>query len=301
MKKIMIVFLIAAALFLASCISTDKTTGSEYRTGTQGIVADFLTASQKQLFFEGDFLNLVLDVKNKGVFADYEGFVIVSGYDPNAIFIGEVKKTIPMIEPKSAYLPEGGSELLEFKESRQMKVPYGSSYKPIIIASSCYTYQTKAALKTCVIPNYNEYIRGDTVCMPAAAALDSQGAPVAVVSVDETASPTKIQYLITLKNVGNGQIIKKDRTSECPFNLGVHDIDEAVIKVEVSALGEVMCENDNRIKFFEGSGRAVCTIDITPADKKSYETEMEITVDYGYTSSISREIEIINPAYITEE
>ena len=289
-------------ILFTSCNNSTSST-ADYRSGTEGIVVNVLDIKKGDKFVQGENLNMMLEVFNKGLFDRPEGFITITGYGPNTIFFKSNKVDLPPLLGKKPYMPEGDSRIINFDETSVLNVPYGSSYNVDLLISTCYKFKTSAVVPICVIPSMKEYTAGTATCTVHPYSLPSQAAPVSVAYIEPSMSEDMIQFLIHIENVGDGRIVKEekiikdDASGGCPANVGMTDVDEVGIKVQVSALGLAECKNNNRIKLIDDKGIALCYIK-KGTGTYSYTTEMEITLDYGYSSSITKSIEIINPFYI---
>ncbi|MFH1440026.1 MAG: hypothetical protein ABIG89_05645 [Candidatus Woesearchaeota archaeon] len=300
-NKCMLLLLLVFIISIVSCTS-NSSTSTEYKTGKEGINMELLNMKQGSKFVQGEYLSLVMDIQNKGYFSQPDGFITIKGHDPNAIHFKETVFTLPSLLGKRSYMPEGGSNIIKFDEEKPLTVPYGSSYKANLMFTACYNYETQAVVSVCVIPDMKEYTAGTTTCRLEAKSLSSQAAPVAVTYIEPSMSADKLQYIIHVTNVGDGVVVKRDKINQkdCPSNIGSIDVDEMKIAVSLSALGEAECENDNIIRLIDGKGVALCSIG-KGTGAYSYTTQMEIVLDYGYSSNIFQEIEIINPFYTGKE
>jgi len=273
----------------------------DYRSGTQGLEVIFAKDAPPSKVYSGSFLNMVLEVKNKGAFniENTNAKVYLTGYDPTAIkFEGFDNKNkykkimVPETIGKNAYMPEGGYNIIQVKESNKVSVPFGENYKPKIMATTCYKYYTLAAPTVCVVSN-PESILKDKVCQPNTVTMSSQGAPVAVTKVEEEVMQQMLNFIITVENVGNGKVIDQNKLNNCPFNLEHQDLNIVDIGVEMSGGGDVVCTPaDNRVRLVNGKGVIFCKIPIEM--QTSYTTPLLLTLNYGYSSSVTREVEITN-------
>jgi hypothetical protein len=289
-------------ILIYSCGPSDNPYDNlDYRSGTQGLEVVFATDAPPSKVYSGSFLNMVLEVKNKGAFniENTNAKVYLTGYDPTAIkFEGFDNKNkykkimVPETIGKNAYMPDGGYNIIQVKESDKVSVPFGESYKPKIMASTCYKYYTLASPTVCVVSN-PESILKDKVCKPDTITMSSQGAPVAVTKVEEEVMQQMLNFIITVENVGNGKVIDQNKLNNCPFNLEHSDLNIVDIGVEMSGGGEVVCTpGDKRVRLVNGKGVIFCKIPIEM--QTSYTTPLLLTLNYGYSSSIIREVEITN-------
>ncbi len=292
---LVVLLLLFLSLITNSCNNIPSSSDTSFLTGAQGIEMHVQYIKPGHKFVQGEYLNMYLEVFNKGVYDNPDGFIKISGYDSSSIFLKDSEKQLPALIGKKQYLPDGDSYLVKFEEISPLKVNYGSSSTTNLLISACYYYQTKAVLPVCV-SSMQDYIKGSPVCMPEVKSLSSQGAPVAVTYVEPTIGSNALQFMIHISNVGEGKIIKKELLENCPSSLSYGDFDEVSIQVQLSSLGMAQC-GTGKIKLLDGKGVAICQISNPQNTDYSYLTEMEIILDYGYTSSITELIEVINPFY----
>lgn len=289
-------------VFIYGCSSSDNPYDNlDYRSGTQGLEVVFAADTPPSKVYAGSYLNMVLEVKNKGAFDIENGnaMVYLTGFDPTAIKLqgydtkNKYKKImVPPTTGKNAYIPEGGYNVIDVKESDKVSVPFGESYKPKLMATTCYKYYTLATPTVCVVSN-PESILKENICKPDSITMSSQGGPVAVTKVEEEVMQQMLNFIITVENVGNGKVIDQNRLNNCPFNLGHTDLNLVDVDVSMSGGGEVECTPaDKRIRLVNGKGVIFCKIPIEM--ETSYTTPLLITLNYGYSSSVIRDVEIIN-------
>ncbi|MBT4823745.1 hypothetical protein HOL83_01260 [Candidatus Woesearchaeota archaeon] len=301
------IFLIILMMFLVSCSqSADPTLDVAH--GTQGIELTLHDVKNTASFIKGEKLNFMLEVKNLGTNDVPGGFIVVWGYDPNAIFFKDSSGSstildLPLLEGVKPYMPEGDSQFIEIQEEKTLNVPYGSSYNTNLLFSTCYDYQTTAVVPVCVITDMDEYISGSSTCELISQTLSSQGAPVAVTYVEPRMSEEEIQFLIEVKNVGDGDVILEGAATDksiCPVGIDMTNSNELEVSAHISGLGYGVCKNDGNIKLSNGKGVALCSFK-KGTKKSSYTTELEIILLYGYSSSLDVPIEIIDPFYSGED
>jgi len=281
-------------LILTACWQSDNPYDNiDYRHGTQGLEIDF-DKSLPARVYEGSYMNLVLELRNKGAYDIRPGYgmVYLSGYDPSAIGFSTDRMPLPEVLGKNAYMPDGGYELIEWDERETVKVPFTDTYTPTLMATSCYTYQTLATPTVCVLSNPQDILQDD-VCTPDTITMSSQGAPVAVTKVEEQILQQQLNFIITVENVGDGNVIARESLQKCPFDLMHTDMNQVDVKVMMSTGGEVACTPSNRIRLVDGKGVIFCTMDVEI--ETSYTSPLIIQLDYAYSSSTKQTIEITKP------
>jgi len=157
MRTLVLIMIIA----LAGCLPQTSNDDYDYRSGTEGLIVGFGDSALK--VYEGSKMNLVVELRNKGATELTNGKVYLSGYDPVSIQFTTPKLVLPAIMGKNAYVSEGGYDIIPFGEDGPVRVPFGDEYKPTLMLSSCYQYQTLATPTVCVLSNPGDIIK-DKVC-----------------------------------------------------------------------------------------------------------------------------------------
>jgi len=287
MKKIMLL----ALLLITACLPHTTKIEDDYRSGTQGLEISFADSPQK--VYAGSYMNLMVELRNRGATDLKSGVVHLSGYDPSALHFQDSQLVLPEILGKSAYMSDGGYEILPFPESSYAEVPFGETYTPTLMLSSCYQYQTIATPSVCVISHPSDIVSTD-VCKPGTITLSSQGAPVAVTKVEQEVMEQMMNFVITVENVGTGKVVNLDSLfSACPFELKHTDLNNVKITVKLSGGGEPVCTPGNNIRLVDGKGVVFCKIPLEM--ETSYTTPLIIQLDYGYSQSVTRTFEIVRP------
>jgi len=139
--------------------------------------------------------------------------------------------------------------------------------------------------------------------------LSNQGAPVAVTAVNEEAFATKTQFRITIKNVGNGDVLKTYALSEdkCnPFGdvkLQREDVDKVYLLYARIGNKPLQCSPfvDGQvkaqvgfIKLINGEGSIICEFPRSEysLSKTAYISPLEIELRYVYRNTIEKRIQI---------
>ena len=269
---------------------------ANYRSGNEGITLSFLDFDNREAFVEGEFLNLQVNVENKGSYNYPIGRIFLTGFDKKSIFFSTTEKDIPPLEAKSQSLPVGEATTVIFDEQRAMRVPYGPEYSPIIQTTACFEYETKAFTSACIIPDIKKSFKGRINCKPSTVSLSSQGAPVAVTSVEQRNTQNYMQFIVTINNVGKGIVVNREEFNDCPFNLDHKKINKVKLDMTITGLGQAQCENDNIITLYDGTGIGICKFIVRPGPDY-YETPLTINLEYAYTTNIKKQITIANPYY----
>ena len=113
--------------------------------------------------------------------------------------------------------------------------------------------------------------------------LGTQGAPVAVTSVEETVSRNRVQFKVYISNVGGGEVIADEAPiANCHSALKTGDLDKIGIQAWFSDR-TLVCQPDP-VRLRGGNGFAVCYYEGNLGEE-AYETVLKINLDYGYRTS----------------
>jgi len=310
-KSVFIVILVVLILFVSGCTTktTEEPTKVNYRTGTEGLTLS-LPASSPQKLYEGDSnVPLVVEVRNKGAFPQedetkgntrLDGKIWISGYDDQILTISPVSQSLNddgELEGKSPYNTDGGYKAYTFTmgvgtDNLPDGMPY---YNPTLILTAVYKYKTIASPMICLDPQPRSTKIREKVCtIQESIGLGSQGAPVSVTKVEQDVTSEKFLFKIYVDNEGGGLVIPTTQVSIDP-NRGYEWNDLDKVRYEVSVGNEQInrqdCRPRNEVKLIDGKGYIFCTWDIRD-EERTYETVLNVELNYGYTTSIEKEIEI---------
>ena len=250
-------------------------------------------------YIAGDFLNLEVQVENNGEYNQPAGRIFLGGFDSTALRFQRTEMPIPGLMGRSSEL-DGEIDYIEFRERNTVEVPLGDVYEPIIQASVCYEYQTAVQPNVCIITNPNDI--GDTrVCKDGKQNIPKHYAPVKVTDVEERIGREFIQFIITVKNSGNGEIVNERDLDMCPFSLNPLIMNKVQYEVSLSGFGNPECLNDNNtVILHDGEGKIVCNF-VPREISEPYTTPLTVHLNYGYTQSIQKQITIKDPLYVGRE
>ena len=335
--------MISGFSFSCSQKKDTKKTIDDIRVGTDGISVNFLANNPPAtVHAESNLPNnfdVIVELANKGVYPQpdeataLKGKVFLSGFDTNILDFSE--KSIDLgkkqLSGKSLVNPIGSSDIGVFKGKvptiilDNLKV---DKYEPTLLATLCYHYQTIAGPSVCIDPDPYTTVKQKKVCEASPVTLTSQGAPVAVVKVDEEAFSTNTQFKITIKNVGNGDVIRDraeafanqpsgsnpysgdqsvDPVDRCdPFGaskLGREDIDKVYVEEVSVGQTSLICwpftdtsskSPQGFIRLLNGEGSVICELQKTdsgyPGGKTAYSTPLKIVLDYVYKTTADRKV-----------
>ena len=270
MKKYILVILIVLLLVLTSCNGgpSEQRGQEDFHKGTQGIVFNFLNNAPPLRVYEGDDLDISIEVKNRGAYPEgksLRGKLELSGFDPSSIRGNwDGGNNIPTnLEGKSQYNPEGGYSVMTYK-SRGVHVPFDADYyEPNILVHSCYDYKTTADAIVCVDPDPFEVVEERKVCNIHDVSLGGgQGAPIAVTKIEEEVGSDQIYFRIHISNVGGGSVMLPKSYNDCPFDIEFDELDKVVAKAKLPYDASPDCSPkgtaSDPIRLTNGNGYIFC-------------------------------------------
>lgn len=340
-KKILIFALLLLLLISVSAFSCSirkKDSGKkiieDIRIGSEGVSVSFMPNNPPPIIHvEPNIQNVdvILEITNRGAYPQPEdakplsGKLYLSGYDKNILefepaFFDLSKKAL---NGKSLVNPKGESDVAVFKGKIKLENLKVEKYESAFLATMCYHYTTIAGPSVCIDP---DPYAGQTsapqkkVCQIAPITLSSQGAPVAIVRIDEQPFATRTEFLITIKNVGAGEVIRNkpevtqasqpaaqtaadtDPISKCdPFGtskLSREDIDKVFVDEVSTGQVNLLCwpftdksfkAEQGFVRLTNGEGSIKCELQKTdsgyPGGNTAYTTPLKIVLSYAYKTT----------------
>lgn len=327
-KKFIFVFLVLAVLIVGCRPPTSKGTGStsSYRTGTEGLVMNFISGAPPSSTFadEDDVeIPISIEVRNKGAYPTTsddgwkgESVIFIGGYDKSIMGqwkLGDATVSKPsvslsdkkeVLEGKSINNPEGGYDLLEFTGTANLGKIDIDKYTPNFLVTACYEYKTKAGPNVCVDPRPFSTVNERKVCTIQDVSLTNQGAPIAITKVESKALSSSIQFKIHFKNIGKGEVISIDKLKSCSDGSELRRGDMDLVKVEKVELGGEIIKcgtltvggQEGYARLINNQGFIVCNLKDYKKEEdvdSAYTTPLYVELSYGYRSVISKAVEIV--------
>lgn len=284
------------------------------RTGSEGIAVSFLKNNPPDVIHVesgGDnTIKVVLQLNNKGAYPQPNeagnGKIYLSGFDRDIIKFNDNSKDLGnlALEGKSTINPNGGIDFVTFNGIIEYESLNVDKYEPTLLATACYLYHTVAGPQVCIDPDPYSTITQKKVCEIKDTSLSNQGAPVAVTKIVEEALATKTQFKITIKNVGSGDVIKRDSGEKCDptgdIKLEREDINKVYVrevKIGNKDLSASDCKpfaEDKFIRLINGEGSIICELAKSDygASNTAYTTPLKIELSYFYKNTAERKLQI---------
>ncbi len=304
-KSFIVVFLLVLLVACAGGRKAKEPQPVDFRSGTQGLMLTFVPNLPPPKLFDREPFNAMIQVENRGtstVGAPYDR-IYLSGFDNTIITgINTYGEQIPMMEGRGPFMPQGGIDTVNFRATIQSLTGKRiDKYTPTILATACYNYETVASAQVCIDPNPFSATSVQKVCVPGAVATGSQGAPIAVTTVNVDASPGKSRFTVRISNVGGGSVFRygpQYMDSCSPYNPGLGFDEVDFIQVGEVSVADVSIresckpmDNSGHIRLTNGQATLFCEF-VGMREQSPYLTPLNIILRYGYRLSIARPIEI---------
>ncbi len=292
----------------------------EVRLGTEGIVMSFLpNAPPDKIVVEGEQkseFDVILGVRNKGAYPQPEDkknapemYIFLGGID-SKIFSYESKDekskepSKSALEGRSTINPIGGLDIIGYTATIDGKNLDVEKFEPTLMVTACYHYETIASNSVCIDPNPYSTLNEKKVCEIHDITLSSQGAPIAVTQIDEEAFAKKTKFKITIKNLGNGDVLLEDVLQKCnpegTEKILNDDINKVLLKSVKISNNQLVCgpfrdkiqATSGFVRLLNGEGFVICELSEYSNKISAYTSPMSIHISYGYRSSIEKKIQI---------
>ena len=305
--------LLAAMLLLSSCTSSQRYSSDvNYFTGVAGVTLDFDTNAPPEQVYEDSDVPITLVMKNQGpidVGSDTYAQVSVS-YDPFYFSTGASNQHVAafkqtQVHGKSYIYPAGDLSYVDYALLHVNPVP-GTRQLPAtqIFASLCYPYKTILDTEVCM-DGASAYpsARSVQACTAQPISFLGQGSPVAITEVNSQMIPVgdgkfKPLFTITIENKGDGSLLAPADAQSAGTACDDQDSkrkDWNTMAVSGSVVGAGLQCTPSVVRLVEGKGTTRCSFlqNQEPLISQSnYLTQLHVELNYVYSSSASRKIEI---------
>lgn len=304
MKKSVLLLLLVV---IVACAPTqnDGAQPADFRYGSEGLYMSFVSNLPPPRLLDSEPFNVMLMVENRGTanVGRSDGDIFLSGFDSKIIALSTDRQSLPELEGRGPFIPKGGFNTVQFSGTIARLSSYRiDKYQPTILATACYKYETVASAQVCIDPNPFSATSVPKVCTPGTVSLGSQGAPIAVTSVEVEPSPTKTRFRINIQNVGGGDVFMPDNLAKCsPYSspgLGFNEVDFVRVD-EVMIAGTTLktsckpIDGMGALRLTGGSASLFCEFDVASMRAQSaYLSPLNVILKYGYRQSIYMPIEI---------
>ena len=308
-KKIVGLFFLVIIIGIGGCGGYEGEPTSDamnYRTGSEGLVLEFPVDTVTRVYENDPDVRMMVEIRNSGAFPQYDqigqlnGRIWIGGFPKDIIDLRAESDLLDdeALEGKSSYNLEGGYDGIIIS-GPAYKLPQGTPYYPTkVIVTATYNYETIASAKVCIDP----FPRGTTVREKvcdiyeySSISLGTQGAPIAIASIEEEATYRDLLFKIYVEDVGDGLLIDENDVTKNPNKGYDWDRLNKIRLVDVTVGNRMMteCRPDigNYLTLSEGKGYIFCKLNTAGIDSV-YTAPLNIKLRYAYANSISKDIEI---------
>ena len=299
-------------LFLIGCGPqlAQPVTFVNVRKGSAGLVFDFAEGFPPDKVFEDSQLLLALELKNDGA-EDIEGGILALSLERDYMGIkswntesrtltSKNKNTATFrLEGKKQTNPKGDQDVVMADLESLILERQTETHTVNLIVSACYPYRTIFAENTCIDTDIFGAKPVEKNCKVEEKSFTGQGGPVAVTKIEPQMIPapdkTKIipQYIITIENVGNGQIIDRLSLQNVCSSSPVDKDTYNKLSLKATLSDVTMDCKDATFTLRDKKKTTICKAASSVSKSLgSFLAPLLIELEYGYTETIGKEIEI---------
>lgn len=305
-KRCMTLFMIMVPVILIGCNGSDPevVVETDVYTGTDGLVLEFMKDSPPPEVVEEQDFPIAFQISNEGAYDITDGFISIIKED-SYIDVIDWEGIDPMTENSATFELIGRSKLNQKGDSRPVVVKAKAkvleqqteTHTVFTSVNACYRYQSFFGKSVCIDTDMFETRNLDKTCTVTDISDSGQGAPVAVTLVEPTmysgeGEGVQPRFKVTITNVGNGEVINPDKVEEACTSASVSKDDFNLVLISANLPEDSITCEPNPVTLKDGQGMTMCTVDETLDQRGTYQTILQITLDYGYTTSISGTTEI---------
>lgn len=331
-KDIIVGFMIIVLLFASGCSTGKKyepsITSKDIYSGKEGLKMGFFENTPPKEIFENSIMPIGVTMYNGGAYDIKRGYLSI-GLEKEYMDIEEgslksINERADFRDPehiqfdltgKTIENPYGEQEIISFNANTKELSgtdPQSEYHDSLVSITACYEYKTTAVETVCIDTDVYGFKKREKSCEVKTLTLNSQGAPVAVTSIESEMVPSKDnpsiikpRFLITVKNLGDGEVIKKERVVEaCSSDpLSYKEWGNVNIKAYLSTQDEenkLDCDivkdgeyDDGELVLKQKEDSIRCSYEKGLDETKgAFSSPLYILLEYGYTNTISKEVKI---------
>jgi len=313
---IITILIVAFSIFLSGaqgCQSSGTTTTSTgYIGGTDGLSMAFLNTEppERVLDNNNELFYVSIELENLGEYdiKEEEVLTTLAGVNKDAFQIKDLTKINK--NPIEGKKKEGGNVL----KGEKGEITYEAKYKedlsadtPFTIgANVCYRYQTKSIVNLCLKKDVTERTTVEESCLiTESKSISNWGSPVQVTAISEdTAGTNRAKVTFTIINKNKGEVFEQTAFSaskECSKTNEEKDKENKVnVKIKsaeknlVFECAKLEGKDEGIVRLVDGLTTVTCHISTADLQNTAFESPIEITLDYMYKDSISKNIVVEN-------
>jgi hypothetical protein len=273
----------------------------EVKVGVLGVELSATSGSPPPEVYENSRFTMLTVLSNLGA-SDVEDGAFSVSFEPQYVYLARTQAQGRFaVRGKSEFNPQGQEKLISLQFDTKPLDPNIQGYTTTIAFNLCYPYQTNAPITVCIDTDLTGKMP-NKVCTPKPQVMmGGQGAPVAVAMIEPRMLPSDIpgrtipEFVLTLKNLGKGEVLQKDKYIDACFGQSLGEGGWNVVDVS-AALSEVLlkCTPETIKLKTQGDTKVVCRLEEGIDDRLgTYTAPLAVTVDYGYMTSMTKEVKIL--------
>lgn len=307
MKK-SVLLLILLGIFVSACQPTSPTSQGQAFvpiTGSEGLRVSFLENLPPPKLFDNEDFTAVIQIENKGAanVGSAGDKIYLSGFDPATLTgISTFGMQIPSLKGKDIITQQGDLDTVSFNGKIASLKGIGLMQVPLkMLLTTCYAYETIAYPQVCIDPTPFSPVLRQKVCTASSVSAGTQGAPIAVTSVDVLPSSGSTKFKIYVSNVGGGRVFRSGITalSKCNPSITSSDFFKDSDYVEVndvlisgtSIKSSCRGIDQNHVRLTNGQGVFLCEFNRIRGNN-AYTTQLMIKLKYGYELNLMKNLDI---------
>ncbi len=306
------------SIVLVSCTGQDNDADMPLQRGTEGIDINFLDGIHDEVM-QKTRMYATIELHNKG-FADVSDAILILSLEEDFMTLDswDMPDRFSRESPDIIRFDLAGKNLGNKQGEKQVISPIIVSKKiddtrdkitSLISASVCYPYSTILSDTICIDTDPAGLSIAEKTCKVKDITSSGQGAPVVIKKVEQKVIPGPsqdtigLQFTIYAENNQDGIIVSHtDYADVCKgINVDIDDYNKLLVKdIRFSgyalSYGDMECE-PNPMRETDDGFMTRCSLKEARGIEKNrltFETPLVIELDYGYKSTISHELDILN-------
>ena len=297
--KLLVITFLLVIIFLNSCSLDSKQNRTIY-SGTQGLVAEFISAIPDEVYEETSFL-FGVKIKNQGTYSlteDNPGVIsLVTDKSYLSFDTDILKKNKLVLDGVSKFFPDGDLVIIDLPDIYVNKM-VGAIQNPKteLYFSMCYPYETTFSENICIdFDVYQQDLREKACASKELSFSGGQGAPIAITKITPIMKSkgnilTPI-LLVEIENKGKG-LPWYNATVKCKDEkYNTADWNKLKITGRLSTQ-DLVCE-PKIVKLIDNKATIRCDLEQGFPKGTNFLSVINFDLDYNYIESISQEINIL--------
>ena len=321
-KRIEVITVIILLIFLVGCGAFSRGSSGtiqvpEVHKGKDGLTIKFIDNAPPLSVFEDTNFPILIELQNKGATDINYGWYTLGVEQANMDLLGDPVKPFSLLG-RTASDKYGEQKIVELLGHAKKLPSQTQRMDSVISVTGCYSYGTDASADVCIDTDLFGLARYEKSCKIKNIAMSGgQGGPVSVSKIEVQMLPhdeqNKVipQFIIYVQNMGEGQPIVPEAVDTACSSRSIKSEQYNVVKVEASLFEyELDCKpklsdimNDETLqqqnpkagykKLEKKEGIIKCELpDGLDKARGTYTSPLTVHLDYGYTDTISKKVEI---------